>query len=336
MKTVLFAYSRKGMETALHLAKAMDWQESLFYAPERLAEEPFLAEDPKAYERAFQQADAIAIVGACGIAVRKIAPYLKSKALDPAVLSLDELARFVIPLLSGHIGGANRLAEDAARALGAVPVVTTATDINHRFSVDEWAARRGFAIDSLKAAKAVSARILEAAVPLSSQLPLAGELPAGVIAKADGDLGIYIGWELRDPYEQTLRLVPRNLHLGIGCRKGIAKEAVKEAVEAVLKEYNLDKRAVKCAASIDLKAQEEGLLSYCREEAIPIAFYTAQELLQVNGSFTASDFVRSVTGVDNVCERSALIGADQLIVKKTALNGVTVAVGAELQEVSFE
>lgn len=336
MKTVLFAYSRKGMETALRLAKAMDWQESLFYAPERLAEEPFLAEDPKAYERAFQQADAIAIVGACGIAVRKIAPYLKSKALDPAVLSLDELARFVIPLLSGHIGGANRLAEDAARALGAVPVVTTATDINHRFSVDEWAARRGFAIDSLKAAKAVSARILEAAVPLSSQLPLAGELPAGVIAKADGDLGIYIGWELRDPYEQTLRLVPRNLHLGIGCRKGIAKEAVKEAVEAVLKEYKLDKRAVKCAASIDLKAQEEGLLSYCREEAIPIAFYTAQELLQVNGSFTASDFVRSITGVDNVCERSALIGADQLIVKKTALNGVTVAVGAELQEVSFE
>lgn len=336
MKTVLFAYSRKGMETALRLAKAMDWQESLFYAPERLAEEPFLAEVPKAYERAFQQADAIAIVGACGIAVRKIAPYLKSKALDPAVLSLDELARFVIPLLSGHIGGANRLAQEAAKALDAVPVVTTATDINHRFSVDEWAARRGFAIDSLKAAKAVSARILEAAVPLSSQLPLAGELPAGVIAKADGELGIFIGWELREPYEQTLRLVPRNLHLGIGCRKGIAKEAVKEAVEAVLKEYKLDKRAVKCAASIDLKAQEEGLLSYCREEAIPIAFYTAQELLQVNGSFTASDFVRSVTGVDNVCERSALIGADQLIVKKTALNGVTVAVGAELQEVSFE
>ena len=87
----------------------------------------------------FAQSDAIVFVGAVGIAVRAIAPHCRSKATDPAVVVLDECGRFAIPLLSGHLGGANDLARRLAKACGAVPVITTATDANGVFAVDEWA-----------------------------------------------------------------------------------------------------------------------------------------------------------------------------------------------------
>ena len=144
------------------------------YAPERLAGEGIISVTPPLAEFAgpvFQASDVLIFVGACGIAVRAIAPHIHDKQTDPAVVSLDELGRFVIPLLSGHIGGANALAVRLAAALGATAVVTTATDVNGRFSVDTWAASQGLFIDDMRAAKAVSAAILEGPVPLVSDFP---------------------------------------------------------------------------------------------------------------------------------------------------------------------
>ena len=274
-------------------------------------------------------------VGSTGIAVREIAPHVRDKATDPAVISVDELGKFVIPILSGHIGGANDLALEIAAALGAVPVITTATDINKRFSVDAWAARNGYVIGSLSRAKAVSAAILEQDIPLKSDYPIVGTLPNGVILGDFGEVGICISVYRDEPFERTLRLIPRILHLGIGCRKGTDISVIREAVDTVLKENNIDHRAVKCVASIDLKAEEAGLLAYCQEEKLPMTFYSNQELKAVPGEFTPSVFVQSITGVDNVCERSALIGAEKLIVKKNAVNGVTVALAEEHWEVHF-
>jgi precorrin-3B C17-methyltransferase len=127
----------------------------------------------------------------------------------------------------------------------------------------------------------------------------------------------------------TEKMIPKNLHIGIGCRRGISASAIREAVESVLMQNGLDAGAIRCVASIDLKADEKGLLQYCDEIGQKPIFYPAEELRKVPGTFTSSSFVRSVTGVDNVCERAALAGADELIVKKTAINGVTVAVAAE-------
>ena len=148
-------------------------------------------------------------------------------------------------------------------------------------------------------------------------------------------MGILLDWKKATPFDTTLRLTPKILHLGIGCRKGTPKEAISGAVEAVLSENQIDRKAVKCCASIDLKAQEAGLLDFCREAGLPVEFYSAEQLNAVPGDFTPSAFVRSVTGVDNVCERAALLGAETLIIKKTAKDGVTVALAAEHWEVSF-
>ena len=148
-------------------------------------------------------------------------------------------------------------------------------------------------------------------------------------------MGIYLTVSDKEPFEKTLRLIPKVLHLGIGCRRGIEKEAIERAVEQVFRENGLDFRAVSCVASIDLKQDEEGLLSFCEEQNIPIHFYTAEELTALPGEFTPSPFVQKVTGVDNVCERAALLSADHLMIKKTACHGVTVAVAMENWEVHF-
>ena len=140
---------------------------------------------------------------------------------------------------------------------------------------------------------------------------------------------------LRVRWARRVLLAPPVLHLGIGCRRGTGAEAIAAAVAQVLAECGAAPEAVKLAASIDLKRDEPGLLAFCRQRGLPLRFYTAEELAAVEGDFTPSVFVRSVTGVDNVCERAALLGAEQLLVKKTAKSGVTAALAIEHWEVRF-
>ena len=140
----------------------------------------------------------------------------------------------------------------------------------------------------------------------------------------------------KTPFEKTLAILPRVLTLGIGCRKGTPLAAIEDAVTAVFAEYELDFRAVRDVSSIDLKAEEEGLLAFCEKNHLSVTFYTAEQLLAVPGDFSSSGFVQSVTGVDNVCERSAAARGGRLLVNKTARNGVTVAVAQQEWEVNFE
>ena len=351
-KIMIFAYSRQGIQTARKAAVQFPGEVIRIFAAGRLLESDVSDNAPLSvqaippesrtfYGELFSRADLLIFVGALGIAVRNIAPFVKDKCKDPAVLCIDEQGTFVISVLSGHIGGANRFASKLADALGAAAVITTATDLRHRFSVDSWAAASGLIIDDMKAAKAVSAAVLEGEVPMESDLPVLSDLPPGVRKAEDGKKpekgpGILVSWEVRQPFSPTLRLIPCCLHLGIGCRKGIAREAVANAVDKVLREHRIDPRAVKGVYSIDLKKDEPGLTAYCREQGWPFQVYTAQELNQVEGTFQASAFVRSVTGADNVCERAALKDADRLIIPKTAENGVTVAAAVKLLEIRFE
>lgn len=338
MKFTLFAYSKNGTETGRRIMNALDG-EFTAYTVERLSGgefQPLPKPAAPVYEAAFSASDALIFVSSCGIAVRSIAPYIRSKTKDPAVIAADEAGRFVISLLSGHMGGANALAEKIAAAIGAVPVITTATDVNGRFSVDTWAKNNGFAIDDMQAAKAVSAAILEADVPLASVFPITGELPNGVVTGGSGDTGISLSYLNETPFRTTLRLIPKCLSVGVGCRRGTEEATVAKVIERVFDENGLDTRAIKCAASIDLKQDEPGLIGFCEKAGIPLRFYSAEQLNAVAGEFTPSQFVRETTGVDNVCERAAMIGAERLILKKTAADGVTVAVALIKTEVRFE
>lgn len=338
-RAAVFAFSRQGCKTARRIAALLcaDYACGVF-APEKYAGEeisPISGSIGAFVGPLMKTEDALVFVGACGIAVRAVAPHVCSKTEDPAVVCVDERGRFAVSLLSGHIGGGNRLTNAVAAGIGAVPVITTATDVNGRFAVDAWAAEQGFALGSMAAAKDVAAAILERDVPICAGAPIRGMLPAGFFLGREGEIGICVSVRTERPFAETLAVIPRVLTLGLGCRRGTAREAIEAAVRAVLKENGLDPRAVQGAASIDLKADEPGLLAFCEQRGLPVSFYTPEALAAVPGEFTPSAFVQGVTGVDNVCERSAAAGGGTLIVKKTARQGVTVAVAEAAWEVNF-
>ena len=202
-------------------------------------------------QQMFREKEALLFIGACGIAVRSIAPFLKSKWEDPAVLVMDEKGEAVIPLLSGHAGGGNALALQVAALLGATPVLTTATDVNGQFAVDVFARKNGLKIREKALAKEVSARVLQGErLPVVAEMPLYGDWPGALYkeektgamserarleqhnpnvsgdAQADGKkspLGISIGKDGQNRWEKTLHLYPAQLTAGVGCRSGISK-----------------------------------------------------------------------------------------------------------------
>jgi cobalt-precorrin 5A hydrolase len=285
----------------------------------------------------FASARALVYIGAAGIAVRAIAPHLTDKASDPAVVCEDERGRFAIPLASGHLGGANELARRIAGVLGATAVVTTATDVNGIFAIDAWAARQGLAIENPQKIKWISGRLLAGeTIRLRSELPIAGTPPRGVELVEQDGYDVLISCRTRGSRE-ALRLVPRCLAVGMGTRKGVSAETVREGYEAALKKGSLNPLAVESVCTLDLKKEEPGLLALCRDLGVELRTFTAAELAAAPGSFTASEFVKNVTGVDNVCERSAVLGSGggRLLLKKNAGNGVTAAVAAREMKLRF-
>jgi cobalt-precorrin 5A hydrolase len=213
--------------------------------------------------------------------------------------------------------------------IGAEPIITTATDINHRFAVDDWAKKNRLQISDMKLAKEISAAVLSGeTVGVSSDFPIEGELPEELKYASEGRIGFRIS--IRDsggPFEKTLHLIPRTVSVGIGCRKGIPFEAVEELFEKVLKEQGISAKAVEKICSIDIKKEEAALIQLAGKLGVPFVVLSAEELEKADGEFTASELVNRVTGVDNVCERAAALGSrGELIVKKQALNGVTMAV----------
>lgn len=285
----------------------------------------------------FENADALVFCCASGIAVRAIAPWVKSKTTDPAVLVIDECGRFVIPLLSGHIGGANALANRLSDALGATAVVTTATDVNHLFAVDVFATKNRLRISDMVLCKAVSAALLRGEpVGFTSDVPIAGELPNGLTYEKT-PLGVAVANVSDDPpFPRTLFLTPQRYCVGIGCRKGKDADELWNFVHEQLCAANVSADALFCIASIDLKRDEAGILTLAKRLNVPFQTYSGEELNRVKGDFTPSGFVLSQTGVDNVCERAAVLASGgTLTVKKTARDGMTFALAKREEAIAF-
>ena len=282
----------------------------------------------------FPKREALIFVGAAGIAVRAIAPHIRSKDRDPAVLCLDEKGRFVIPLLSGHFGGANELACRVAVLTGGTPVITTATDLNGAFAVDLWAKKQGMTVLQPERIRQVSSAVLRGEpVQVFSPYPVAGECPAQ-LRPADSAEEAEVLVSFRKEETNALQLIPLTLTLGIGCRRGTAAETLEQQLSLFCEERGVHPQAICRAATIDLKREEEGLLRFCRNHGWAPVFYSAEELRAAVGNFTASDFVEAQTGVDNICERAAVLcsGGGTLVESKYAAGGVTFALAEKQPE----
>ena len=342
----------------------------------------------------FEQVDAIVFVTASGIAVRSVAEHLTHKSKDPAIVCMDECSKHVISLVSGHAGGANALTQMLADVMWATPVITTATDVEGQFSIDDYAREHNLVVTDWAKAKAISAEVLATgAKPVwvdEAEVSQEEEKNACEICKEQKSTGIDVGKIENDgcenridgcgirvdgcgirvdgcengidvlklqigsyqvivtprdilPDEKMLQLVPLCIVAGIGCKKGTSSDKIEHAVQDAFAKAGLRMEALCAVASIDLKKEEAGLLEFCETRKVPFETYTAEELQAVSGTFSASEFVTGVTGVDNVCERSAvkyasehgmnqgerLLGRQakhgELLLRKQAYGGVTVA-----------
>lgn len=300
----------------------------------------------------FAKKAALIFIGACGIAVRAIAPHIKDKLSDSPVLVLDERGRYVIPLLSGHVGGANELAELIADKIGAAAVITTATDINHRFAVDLFAVKNHLHILNPEGIAKVSAKVLRGEkISISieeyddrikigkSQLPEEIELApyppvrtVDVVISTTAEKG-----ELSRM--AVLRLKPKEYILGIGCKKGKKKEEISGFICRSLEKLGLNSSEVSMITSIDKKSREEGICLWAEENRISFVTFSGEKLKSQKGDFHGSAFVEQAVGVDNVCERAALFACGEggrLVLEKQAEDGITLAVAKREWRIGWE
>ena len=315
MKLAFLAFTEKGVALANLLSQTLGGSVTRCGKPDSLQEWT---------KKQFLQAEGLVFVGAVGIAVRAIAPYVEKKWSDPAVVAVDECAGFAVPLLSGHLGGANRLARAISDVCGAQAVITTATDINGVFAVDEWAGCQGLSVADPEHIKLVSARLLSGSrIKVYSDYPVEGDCPQGVelVESLPADVAVSVQKE-----QAVLSLVPKIAVLGIGCRKGASQDVLDAVLERFLQESGLHLPAICAVASIELKKDEAGLVSLCRSHGWEFQTCTVEKLQDVPGEFSSSEFVCRVTGVDNVCERSAVaVSGGRLLCRKFAADGVTMA-----------
>lgn len=356
LRIYVMAFTAAGLETAERLSGIFSQQknaEARFFAPSRLAKAADLeaaAAEPPAFSSsslaeftslAFAEADHIIYIGAAGIAVRAVAPYLKSKDTDPGVIVMDEKAAYVIPILSGHIGGANALALDMARALGAQAVITTATDVNGVIAIDSWAMQNHMKIDRIGNIKHISSAVLEnrkVKVYTQCRGSFSGQ-------KAHELTGLYQGFEnldsldspnpsgssgsdvplvvitdsqslikdVRKRFPEALVLIPCVTFAGMGCRKDIDFLPAKELFDQALTELDLDVRAIRSLNSVDLKKDEKALLMLAEKYGIEFKTFSAEELMEAelhtDAEMSHSELVSRVAGAGNVCERAAVMGA---------------------------
>ncbi len=296
---------------------------------------------------AFRTGDALVFIGASGIAVRAVAPILKGKERDPAVVVMDERGRFAVSLLSGHLGGANRLAREVAALTGAEPVVTTATDVNDLPCIEDLALGFNLAIENHGAIKALNTAILRGgpvfvidsnrerlrAMQGSMDKRVKGvfffrrtppaSAKAGAAAIITPRLKVALPAGLRP---RALILRPREFVVGIGCRRGVGAAEIKRAVDRALRERGMSPLAIRNLATIDLKASEEGLVEFAGSRGLGVDFFTAGELDK--RAIRKSAFVMAATGARAVSEPAALLssGAKRLWMKKKKSPRVTVAV----------
>lgn len=288
---------------------------------------------------------ALLFIGACGIAVRAIAPYVSDKLHDSPVLVMDEKGQYIVPILSGHMGGANELAIEIAKKTGAIPVITTATDLNQKFAVDVFAKKNGLSIMNREGIAKVSAKVLAGQeITISVETGHVAEpfhLPEGVKFVSyppEEPVDILVTTEETDASFLIL-LKPREYVIGMGCKKGKEPEKIEMLINKSMEAAGLQKNQIFALASIDRKKEEAGFLLWSRKAGVPFLTFSAERLQEVEGDFSSSAFVKEKTGADNVCERAAVkaCGTEgKLVYEKHAEDGMTIAIAKREWSVFFD
>lgn len=351
MKYAIISVSKTGAELGVRVKRSISGEGTLY---ERKGSES--GEEAVYFNRTlaltadiFPAYDGILFIMASGIAVRAIAPHVVSKASDPAVLVMDECGKHCVSLLSGHLGGANAWAREVAAAVGADPVITTATDVHERRAPDDIAREMMMRVEPLGALKPVNSIIAEGkrfawfldmetegAQSIGKRLTEKGISWQPLSEKDDNN---YDGCAIISNSHIVLNkphvcLRPKNLFIGMGCKRGTPEALIREAYEGALAKCGAYGYQVASLASVTLKADEKGLLDFASSMKLPIHFYKPEELKKITEEYhlTISPFVEKTIGVGNVCQSAALMESmkGKTLLPKTRFVSATVAIALGL------
>ena len=323
MKTAVLCFSPQGTALAKKYFSEEDLYGKDFQRPIK----------KEAFGEIFSTYERIVFIGAAGIAVRYMAPFVEDKRRDPAVVVIDPLGRYVIPLLSGHLGGANGYALELAKTMGAEAVLTTASDSLGFEAIDVFAQKENVAFDDMVAMKNVAAAMVAGREILwyseEISLPKYPHIKrVSSVEEADAEDGVVVS--KRDvEINSGLQLVPRRIHLGIGSKKGTDSEALVAFIKKTLKAYAIHPAAVAAIHTIDIKKEEPAIVYAAKELGVPLKIYTAEELARNEDRCSGSDFVKATVGVSSVSCTAAYMGGEAMIAEKICEGGFTLTITEE-------
>ncbi|MFZ7120686.1 MAG: cobalt-precorrin 5A hydrolase [Eubacteriaceae bacterium] len=282
--------------------------------------------------------DTILFIMASGIVVRMIAPYIQSKVVDPAILVMDDNGNNVISLLSGHIGGANMKTKILANLIDAKPIITTSSDVNNKIAVDTFAIDNDLFIENLTDAKDITALILnEENIILINEDKIQLEekrLPSNVTIDNIENIHKYKGAILITRSRRVniempfVQLIPKNIVIGIGCRRDMPAHRIIDFIESALEELDIRNESIKTISTVDVKENEKGILETVGHYKANIEIISRQNIIIHEDKFNKSNFVKETIGVANVCEPCGFISSKggNCILGKKVLNGITLSV----------
>ncbi|OCB00147.1 cobalt-precorrin 5A hydrolase [Clostridium beijerinckii] len=288
-------------------------------------------------KEAMNNSEGIIFISSTGIAVRAIAPFLEGKDKDPGIVVVDLSCKYAINILSGHLGGGNELTYKVSEILNSMPIITTASDNLGLIAPDILAKENNLIIEDLKKAKYIAALLIDKKI-------IGIKDDYNIIKISNGyekiqylrDDCIWITHCLKRSnnedvekidYSRILRLIKKDIVLGIGCRKGTTYEKLYDFVNANLIKYNLDIRAVSGIVSVDIKANEEGIIKLAEKINCPFKTFSKDEIKTVQDKYDKSQFVFKTLGITGVCEPSVDLAGAEVIISKIKHEGMTLAIG---------
>lgn len=321
MKTCVLALTAEGKKMAGRIAENLEGC-TLFSTEMKAA---------NALSHLWKRYDGIICVMATGIVVRSIAPLVADKTIDPCVVVVDQRGEFAISLLSGHLGGGNRLAERVAAVTGGRAVITTASDVMGRTALDLWAKRHNLHVPDRKKLTETSARLVNGStLTVYSTLPLVS-LPADFSRSLDPDLADIVISYNKHMTSNSLCCIPETLFLGLGCNRDTSLADIELSFSELCRVHNLNALAFAGMASIDLKSDEQGILQFAEKHGVKMSFFSRDELNGVK-DVSFSPVVMKSVGAQGVAEPAALLAAcadgseAELIIAKMKWKDVTLAV----------
>ncbi|EMK01616.1 MULTISPECIES: cobalt-precorrin 5A hydrolase [unclassified Leptospira] len=340
----IYVITKHGMKTGKELFHSLKGAD-LFVSPKFISEAPkgskllSLPMEPTLRET-FMEYDCHIFAISVGAVVRMISPLLVSKKTDPAVLCIDDQAKFTICVLSGHVGRGNFFTQKISGLLENIPVITTASDVSGTLTVDILGRELGWSLEDQdrNVTRACAAVVNETKVMFVQETgepnfwPLEKDLPKGIeysssleyvdpkdyeillIASDRTDIKI----ETPEIYSNSVIYRPKSLVLGLGCDKGIPTDIVENGIVKVLKEYNLSLDSIKAIASVDAKKEEPAFLEISEKYGWEFRTFSPEKLDQVEGISEISKAASEYVGTRSVSEAAALLlsGSEKLLVTK--------------------